>query len=389
MLPFRPLPWEFAIRNLFRRPLRSGLTFVGLTAVVLMALTVIGFVRGLTRSLAKSGDPQTALVFGLGMGRSLEYSSIPARTADLLSASLQGVQERHGRKYVSPELYMATNLQVGRRKESSMGLVRGVTPAALLVRRQVELIEGDWPAAGEVIVGRLAATKLGVRDEELAVGRTIQLEGREFTISGAFAAAGSVFGSEIWAPLDELQQVMQRQDLSIVALTLRPEAKLSEVHLFCGERIDLELQAMPEVEYYRTLQRDYEPLRMMAWLVAAIVVTAGVFAGLNTMYGSVMGRVKELATLQTIGFARRAVLLTLIQEGVLLSVAASLVAALLAAGLVDGMAVRFTMGAFQLSVDSPTLLIGLALGLALGLLGAVFPAVRALRVPLVVGLKSS
>lgn len=103
---FRPLPWEYGIRNLLRRPLRSALTLLGLSTVTLLVLVVLGFVRGLDRSLAVSGDPQTAIVFSLGMGENLEYSSIPMRTSDLLASSLQGVQQRYGRKYTSPELYL-------------------------------------------------------------------------------------------------------------------------------------------------------------------------------------------------------------------------------------------------------------------------------------------
>ena len=60
---FRLLPWEYAIRNLFRRPLRTGLTLVGLTTVVVMVLVVVGFIRGLETSLAVSGDASTAIVF--------------------------------------------------------------------------------------------------------------------------------------------------------------------------------------------------------------------------------------------------------------------------------------------------------------------------------------
>ena len=68
---FRLLPWEYAIRNLFRRPLRTSLTFAGLTTVILLVLVVVGFIRGLERSLAVSGDPRTAFVFSLGMGENL------------------------------------------------------------------------------------------------------------------------------------------------------------------------------------------------------------------------------------------------------------------------------------------------------------------------------
>ena len=57
MFLFRLLPWEYGIRNLFRRPLRTSLTFAGLTTVIVLVFVVVGFIRGLERSLAVSGDP--------------------------------------------------------------------------------------------------------------------------------------------------------------------------------------------------------------------------------------------------------------------------------------------------------------------------------------------
>jgi putative ABC transport system permease protein len=386
---FRLLPWEYAIRNLFRRPLRTALTFVGLATVILMVFVVVGFIRGLEGSLAVSGDTQTALIFSLGMGENLEYSSIEMATSDLVAASVEGIQERYGQKYVSPELYLGTDVKVGGSEEPEMGLVRGVTPAILLVRRQVELENGEWPKAGEVLVGRLAATKLGAREGELDVGQTIEFEGRKWRISGTFSAGGAAFESELWCRLDELQQAMKRQDLSLVALTLAPGTDFTNLELFCMERLDLELQALAEADYYATLQKDYGPVRMLAWLVVLLVSGAGIFAGLNTMYGSVVGRIRELTTLQTIGFARRAVLVSLIQEGVLLAAAASLLATFLALVFVNNAAVRFTMGAFSLRIDEVALLVGCSIGLALGVIGAIPPAIRALRMPLVDGLKAT
>lgn len=387
MALFRLLPWEYAIRNLFRRPWRTTLTFVGLTTVITLVLVVIGFVRGLERSLAVSGDPQTALIFSLGMGENLEYSSIPMRTSDLVPASVNGIQERFGQRYVSPELYLGTLVRVAAR-EPAMGLVRGVSRSALLVRRQLEIEEGDWPETGEVLVGRMVAAKLDATAGEMTVGQSIQFEGRTWRISGVFSAVGSAFESEVWCRLDDLQQAMKRQDLSIVAVTIAPQGDFANIDLFCKERLDLELQTIQETEYYSTLQKDYGPVRWLAWLVVLLVSAAGVFAGLNTMYGSVVGRASELATLQTIGFVRRAIVVSLIQEGLLLAAAASLLATLLALALVNGVAVRFTMGAFSLRIDNMAVLIGCGVGLLLGFLGAIPPAIRALRMPIVDGLKA-
>lgn len=388
MFFFRLLPWEYAIRNLFRRPLRTALTFIGLTIVVLLVFVVVGFIRGLEKSLAVSGDPQTAIVFSLGMGQNLEYSSISMSTGDLMAASVEGIQTRYGEKYVSPELYLGTEMKVGGSDQLRLGLVRGITPSVLLVRRQVELKEGRWPTSGEVLIGRLAATKLGAAKGEMAIGSTIHFEDRDWRISGIFSAAGAAFESEVWCRLDELQQAMKRQDLSLVAVTLAPGAEISNLELFCLERLDLELQAMSETEYYDTLQKDYRPIRMLAWFVVLLVAGAGVFAGLNTMYGAAVGRIRELATLQTVGFARRAMLVSLVEEGAILAAAASLFATLIALLFVNNAAIRFTMGAFALRIDETAVLIGCSVGLAVGVVGAVPPAVRAMRMPIVDGLKS-
>jgi ABC-type antimicrobial peptide transport system permease subunit len=158
--------------------------------------------------------------------------------------------------------------------------------------------------------------------------------------------------------------------------------------MFCKERPDLELQAVQETDYYASLQKHYQPVRMLGWVVVCLVAGAGVFAGLNTMYGAVVGRVRELSTLQAVGFRRRSIAISLIQEATLLSMTASLLAAAIALFLVNGTAVRFTMGAFALRVDSLSLLVGCGTGLLLGLVGAIPPAVKAMRFPVVEGLKA-
>ena len=354
--------------------------------VILLVFMVVGFIRGLERSLEVSGDPRTAIIYSMGMGENLEYSSIAMRTSDLLPASVVGIEQHGGRKYVSPELYLGTQVEIGGRE--SMGLVRGVTQGVLLVRRRLELEAGDWPKNGEVMAGRMAAAKLGAERGELGIGEMVKFEGRQWRVSGVFSAGGSSFESELWCRLDDLQQAMKRQDLSIVAVTLKHDDDFGELDLFCKQRLDLELQAMRETEYYATLQKDYLPVRWLAWLVVFLVSGAGFFAGLNTMYGSVIGRTAELSTLQTIGFVRRAIVVSLLQEGMLLAAAASLLASVVALTVVNGTAVRFTMGAFVLRIDPMAVLIGCGVGMLLGFLGAIPPTIRALRIPIVDGLKA-
>jgi ABC-type lipoprotein release transport system permease subunit len=388
VIRLRLLPWEYGIRNLLRRPTRSALTLAALTTVVLLVLVVVAFIRGLEGSLAVSGEERVVLVYSIGAAADIENSAIPARTAALISASLEGIDSRFGTSYVAPELYIGTKVQTAVDAPGMFGIVRGVTSATPLLRRQVQMLEGAWPGAGEILVGRLTAAKLGCDPRRLQIGETIRFDGQEWRISGRFTAGGAAFESEIWAPLTDLQAALKRQDISLVAVGLAPAAESSDVELFCKERYDLELQAVSETTYYAALQKHYEPVRMLGWVVVVLVAGAGVFAGLNTMYGAVVGRVRELSTLQAVGYRRRSIAISLIQEATLLSMTASLVAAAIALLLVNGTAVRFTMGAFSLRVDSLAILVGCGTGLLLGLVGAIPPAIKAMRYPVVEGLKA-
>ena len=382
----RLLPWDYGIRNLARRPVRSLLTLAALATVVLLMLVVVGFIRGLENSLAVSGDPDVVLVYSLGAEENVENSAVPARTAGVVEASLGGIRQRSGVAYVSPELYFGT--RVGGEETASLGLVRGVTPSATLVRRAVRITSGGWPGPGEVLAGRLAHAKLGLPAGALTPGSTVTFENRDWTVSGTFAAGGSAFESELWCRLPDLQSALKRQDIGLVALTLSPEGSAAELDLFAKQRKDLEITATPETAYYGAMQTHYKPVRILAWAVVALVAGAGAFAGLNMMYGAVAGRTREIAALRAIGFRRRAVLLSLIQEGLVLAAAASLLAGLAALLLINGLSVRFTMGAFALRVDGATLLIGCGVGLLLGAAGAVPPALKALRRPIAESLKA-
>ena len=388
MLTQKRLPWDYGVRNLFRRPSRSALTFVGLTIVVLLVLVVVGFIRGLEASLAATGNPNVVLVYSLSSAADVENSSIPARTPALLSASVEGIRSRHGVEYVSPELYIGTRITTPGMQKPSMGLVRGVTTSAPLVREQVQLVEGAWPEAGQVMVGRLAHSKISAAQEELAVGQQIEFDGQTWTVSGRFTAAGSAFESEIWAPLPDLQTALKRQDISLMAVSMSSPELVPDVDLFCRERVDLELKAVPESAYYASLQKHYRPVRMLGWMVVVLVAGSGVFAGLNTMYGAVVGRVRELATLQALGFRRRAILLTLIQEATLLACTGALFACAIGLAVVDGAAVRFTMGAFMLRIDSVGIAIACGVAVLLGVIGALPPALKAMQSPVAEAIKA-
>jgi ABC-type antimicrobial peptide transport system permease subunit len=387
----RLLPWDYGVRNLARRPLRTALTALGLTLVVFLLLVVVGFVRGLELSLSQSGDPEVVLLHNLNAAENLENSSIGDEVTTLARTEFAAHLVRYGETpAVSPELTVASRVGEG---AGQLGVLRGVDwDRVFLVRRQAFLLEGALPGRDEVLVGRLVPAKLGLRD--VAVGQTLVIEGRPWRVCGRFAAPGSLLESELWCGLDDLKPAVKRpNDVSVVAMRFDPQGDKAKqdgyVDYFCrNRRPDLELMGSREAEYYATLRRHYGPMRALAWLLVVLVGVAGACGAVNTMYAAVAGRVREFAALQAVGFPRRAIAVSLLQESVLLAAVATLAATGLALVLVQGAAVRFTMGAFTLQLDRTALLVGCGAGLALGVLGAVPPAVRAFRLPIVDALKA-
>lgn len=388
----RLLPFDYAVRNLGRSPLRLALSVLGSALVVLLVIAAGGFVRGMDGALRATGHQHNVLVMGVGSEESVERSEISAATASLIEASVSGIRTRAGVAYVSPEVHVMLPVRAGPAGERhGNAFLRGVTPAATLVHGDVSLIEGRLPRAGadEVIVGRMAATTIGVRQIDLAVGAQLRIDNRPWTVVGRFTAPGSVLDGEIWAPLADVMTATRRETISCVVLTLDPEqAEFEDIAAFALMRPDLELAAMPEREYYRQLSAFFAPIRAVAWVTASLIAVGGLFGGLNTMYAAFASRVRELGTLQSLGFRRGAIVVSLVQESSLATAAGALAACAAGVLALDGVGVRFSAGAFALVVDATVVLIGLGSGVALGLVGALPPAWRCLRMPIPTALKS-
>jgi ABC-type antimicrobial peptide transport system permease subunit len=77
-----------------------------------------------------------------------------------------------------------------------------------------------------------------------------------------------------------------------------------------------------------------------------------------------------------------------VQEATLLACTGALIACILGITMVDGAAVRFTMGAFMLKVDSFGISVACGVAVLLGIVGAIPPALKAMRAPVAEAIKS-
>ena len=310
----RQLPFQYAFRNLGRSRVRLGALLVGSSLVALLILASGGFVRGMQRTLTGgAGLHENVILLGAGSEEGVERSQIDASVEGIAAASIPGLKERAGVVYASPEIHAALPVrESGADEREMLAVMRGVRPVALLVHPEVEIVEGRPPASGrdEMMVGGLAATRLGLPESRLAVGETLRFDDRDWTIVGRFSAPGTVMDAEIWLPLIDLQIGASRESsLSCVVVTLE-EATFADVDLFAKGRLDLELSAIRESDYYASIAGFFAPIRAMIVVTAVLIALGGVLGGLNTMYAAFASRVREVGMLQALGFTRRAIALS-------------------------------------------------------------------------------
>lgn len=382
------LPFSYATRNLLRDPTRLLQKVCGAALVVFLVFAAGAFNGGMKRVLQATGSEKNIILLGAGSEESVERSEITVQAETLATAGIRGIDTRAGVPAVSGEVhYMGKIFLPG--GHESQALLRGVTPAAFEVHREVRILEGRFPGPGEILVGRLAHRTLDASENELAIGKSLTFEGQAFEIVGQFDAPGTVLESELWMSRSDLMTLTQRENLSCVVVRMQDAAGFARADLFARQRLDLELVALTEADYYGKLAAFYAPIRGMTWLTAVLVGVGAALGGMNMLYAAFASRIREIATLQAIGYSRVSIFISLLQESLLASLIGTLLAAFLAVAVLESVTVNFSIGTFQLLLTPQVILLALASGLLLGSLGAIPPALRCLRAPLPKALRSS
>ena len=371
------LPFGYALRNLWRRRTRTLLTLVGIALISVLVVLMSGFARGLSDTAAKTASLDVMMLTGSASEHDLVRSVIARNDAEAVAAKLPGVVVVDGVRAASPELHIAT------RQGDMIGLLRGVTPAAFLVHDRETVVEGTEPHAfRELLVGRLAESRMGLPKGTLDVGQTITLENVEWNVVGRFAAPGTVLEAEMWGRLDDVVEATLRSDLSCVAAKLESQAAMEAARVWVFRNgTAYEVSAVTELELYGTLQKALDPIAGLAWLMAALVLVGGVFACANTMFAAVLARTREMGALRALGYGPLAVGFSLLQEAMLLGFVGGLIGFWIS-GFFGEIPLKFPMGAFYLDLSPDVRLGGLVAALVIGLLGGIVPAVRAVRMPL-------
>ncbi len=374
------LPLDHSIRNLGRRPTRTLLAGLSSAMVAALLVATVAFARGLEGTFSGAADPRTALLLSSVAERDVVRSTAQAGLGSLVQASVPGILA------ASDEIHMGTSVMLPGDDTAYSGFVRGVTDAAYEVHRALTLTAGRLPGPGEVMVGRLVAGQTGLEPQQLAIGRSLVVEGAELSIVGHFAAPGTTLEAEIWTPLEPLRGLSQRDDSSCVFVLLDSERAGQLLDLFCNRRLDLELEMVSSEEYYSELADYMRPIRSMAWALSLLIGLAALLGGANTSIASVQDRIRELAALRALGFTSWSIARSLLVEAIVIAAAGALVGLALGRVVLSGASVSLAMSAFELRADAVAVLVAFGSALLIAFLGVLPAALRVIRLPIATAL---
>jgi putative ABC transport system permease protein len=242
----------------------------------------------------------------------------------------------------------------------------------------------------ELIVGHGAQSQF----KGLDVGSHIALRGSDWTIVGSFESNGDSHESELLADAETVLSAYRRNLYQSVIVLLDSQASFDAFKTALTTNPQLSVDVQRERDYYaHQSERMTNVLSFVAYVVGGIMAVGALFGALNTMYSAVSVRTREIATLRAIGFGAAAVVLSVLIEAMLLSILGALIGAGLAwvffnGNVVSTLGSNFTQVVFRLAVSPALVVLGVLWACVIGLIGGLFPAIRAARLPVATALRA-
>jgi putative ABC transport system permease protein len=377
-------------------PHRVGTSIViviGIAGVVAVLVSVLAMSTGMLETMENSGRDDRAIV--LRNGSAAESGSALARDAARLIQDAPGVKrDSAGKPIASAESLRLVNLF---RKEDGAEVnvaLRGVGPQLAELRPEVKIIQGRMfrTAVTELIVGKAAHAEF----KGLNMGDQIKTRGATWTVVGVFSSGGDSHESGLMTDAETLIAADQRGGFQSVTVMLESTAAFQKFKDALTANPALAVDINREREYYRRQSETIgRVIYVIAYVVGGIMAIGAIFSALNTMYSAVSARLREIATLRAIGFGPTAMVMSVLTEALLLAFIGGVIGAAIAWLFFNGHQVSTSAGGaaaghliFELSVSPALIATGILWAITIGLIGGLFPAVRAARLPVATALRA-
>ncbi len=379
------------LRTIGQRRGASLAAIFGVAGVVAVFVAVLSIAEGFRKTMTAGASPDTAII--LRSGSDTEMMSGIARDATRIISEAPGVRRGAAGPVASSEIYVVVDVPKRSTGTDANVPLRGVQPAAFGVRDQVKILQGRRfePGRNEVIVGRAAAAEFAGLD----LGSHLRWGENEWTVVGIFAAAGGISESEIWCDVGVLQPAYRRgSNFQAVYAKLESAGAFDRFKDSLTTDPRLDVKVLRESDYYAEQSRTlYAIITGLGTTIAVLMGVGAVFGALNTMYTAVSSRKREIATLRALGFQGGPVVVSVLAESLALSLIGGAAGAAVAYFAFNGYQAAtmnwssFSQVAFSFAVTPRLLVQGIVYALLMGLVGGLFPAIRAARLPVATALR--
>ena len=376
-----------SIRTIPQRLSSSLVAVVGITGVVVVFVAVLSIGEGFRAAMTNAGRSDRAIIMRSGADSEMS-SGLAGEHVNIIKNAPGIMQGANATPLASSEMFVV--IDVNRKATSTAANVplRGVDATVLEVRPEVKIVEGKMFSFGtnEVIVGRAANRQFS----KLNVGDLLHSGEISWQIVGVFEAKGSVAETEIWCDVKILQSNYRRgNSYQSVLVRLDSAASFDPFKDWLTSNPQIDVQVRRESEYLESQSRALTTLvRILGSIIAILMGIGAVFGAVLTMYAAVVTRTREIATLRALGFGSMPVLLSVMGESIFLALCGGVIGGALAFLIFNGYQTStmnwqtFSQVAFAFAVTPALLVQGILYSLAMGLIGGIFPAFRAARLPI-------
>jgi putative ABC transport system permease protein len=354
-------------RGLMRRPVRTGLTIVGIAIGIAAVVALVGISRGFETSWQTGMKSRGTDIVVSNMRTALAPKPFSASVVERI-APLPHVAETCALlvdliSIESAEMMIVSARQWGGFSWKNLKLVAGRLP--------------NDAAERAVVLGKTAADVLGKK-----VGDTLQLETEELAVVGIVDGGAVVENGSVILSLPVLQEITGNQGkINIIDLRATPGTSKEELTRLCDQITGLipEARAVIAGDHIRDSQA-YRMISAMSWGTSLLAVLVGVLGVMNTMLMTVLERTHEICVLLAIGWKRRRIVRMILWESALLGFLGGLGGVVLGVAgvklLVTAPAIR---GLLEPELSPQLLLLAVAIAVIVGVFSGIYPAWRSSR----------
>ena len=354
-------------RSLSRRPVRTGLTLVGISIGIGAVVALVGMAQGYEKSIEKQLD-----VIGIDLVVSNMSEGIMPKLYDAALeekiAALPNVAE-------TTSVYMRM-LSV---EEVPMMMISGREWGGF-AWNNLTLEQGRMPKdANErvVVLGKLAAETLKKK-----IGDKVQLEAEELEVAGIVDGHSVVENGAIILSLSVLQEITGEQGrINFIDIRMTKNATKEQTDEVISkiEEIFPEGRASPASEVVGNSQ-GFRVARAMSWSTSLLAIIVGVLGVMNTMLMTVFERTHEIGILLAVGWKRVRIMMMVLCESALLGLLGGVVGVGLGAiGLKIMERTPTVRGMLEPDTSPQLLLTSVAIAIIVGIISGLYPAWRSSR----------